>query len=118
MNNNSMNNNSMNDIYYENTTKQLFKKLFYDLSNKVSTVNKYKKECTHTSINPNINIKYSCDMCGYGSMLNWIPILKKRGEYGYILLNCNPKSPNYGKVACQKINDETDYEFINIINNI
>jgi len=58
------------------------------------------------------NLIYPCDICNYGSMLDWIPIMKKRGTYKIILLNCNPNSPYYGNISYQTINEDNDYDYI------
>lgn len=57
-------------------------------------------------------IVYPCDIAEYGSMLDWIPILKKKSSYKLILLNCNPNSEFFGRLACQKINEDNDYDYI------
>jgi hypothetical protein len=121
LNTNNLTTNSLTANSLINYPNTILNELYTDRSNIT-----FRKLLTHVDIKNNdiiechdhlyktdlTNIQYSCIMSGYGSMLDWIPILKKIYSYGYILLNCNPESINYGKIAFQKIDDDTDMDYI------
>ena len=53
------------------------------------------------------------DFFGFGSIFDWIPIIKDN-EYNMILLNCNPDSKQYGKVGLVSCDDHGrfGYEYV------
>lgn len=61
---------------------------------------------------------------GFGSFLDWLPIMRHKEDYHFLLYNCNPDSPNYhkpgiatsddhGRMSYHVIEDKTLSEFMN-----
>jgi len=60
--------------------------------------NKYCKKMIEMENFEYINLRETYDHFGFGSIFDWIPIMKDK-QLDYITINCNPDSKHFGKIG-------------------